>query len=67
MLVQSHFTASMLPHQSLCIAIPFIMRCNLTQIALLFALENAMKWCKLGSDLMQMAAFLYMRLACNLF
>ena len=47
--------------------IPFIMRCNLTQMALLFASENAMKWCKLGGDLMQMATFLYVRLAYNLF
>ena len=67
MLVQSHFIASMFSPQSPCIAIPFIMRCNLTQMTLLFALENAMKWCKLGGDLMQMAAFLYVRLACNLF
>ncbi|EFB31642.1 hypothetical protein HMPREF0971_01920 [Segatella oris F0302] len=56
----------MLPRQSPCIAIPFIMHCNLTQMTLLFASENTMKWCKLGGDLMQMAAFLYVRLACNL-
>ena len=43
------------------------MRCNLTQITVLFASEYAMKWCKLGGDLMQMTAFIYVRLACNLF
>ena len=43
MLVQSHFIASMLPHQSPCIAIPFIMRCNLTQMALQLILENEEK------------------------
>ena len=67
MLVQSHFIASMLPRQSPCIAIPFIIRCNLTQMTLLFASDNAMTWYKVGGDLMQMAAFLYVRLAYNLF
>ena len=61
MLVQSHFIASMLPRQSPCIAIPFIMRCNLTQITVLFASEHTMKWCKLEGDLMQIAAFPYVR------
>ena len=61
MLVQSHFIASMLPRQSPCIAIPFIMRCNLTQITVLFASEYAMKWCKLEGDLMQIAVFSYVR------
>lgn len=61
MLVQSHFIASMLPRQSPCTAIPFIMRCNLTQITVLFASEYTMKWYKLGGDLMQIVAFLYVR------
>ena len=47
--------------------IPFIMRCNLTQITVLFASEYAMKWCKLEGDLMQIAAFSHVRLACDLF
>lgn len=33
------------------------MCCNLTQITVLFASEYAMKWCKLGGDLMQIVAF----------
>ena len=43
------------------------MRCNLTQITVLFASEYAMKWCKLEGDLMQIAAFSYVRLAYDLF
>ncbi len=37
------------------------MRCNLTQITVLFASEYTMKWYKLGGDLMQIVAFLYVR------
>ena len=43
------------------------MRCNLTQITVLFASEYTMKWCKSRGDLMQIAAFPYVRLACDLF
>lgn len=43
------------------------MRCNLMQITVLFASEHTMKWCKLEGDLMQIAAFFYVRLACDLF
>lgn len=43
------------------------MCCNLTQITVLFVSEYTMKWCKLEGDLMQMAAFSQVRLACDLF
>ena len=46
-LVWGHFMASILSSLSSWIVIPFIMRCNLTQITVLFASEYTMKWCKL--------------------